>query len=144
VNFSFAVHNFFNPQPTKGAGLYLLRSIIHDWPDQDAKIILKRLRDAANPSSKLIIFDLLAVHTCEASSVTLASGNKVPYPLLPCLGIAGVSFVTLLDIKVRCGPDDVEQTDSFSDAKHSQRQRAHGTGLPRTRRGDWMEARVGH
>jgi len=100
VNFSFAVHDFFNPQPTKGAGLYLLRSVIHDWPDQDAKIILKHLRDAADPSSKLIIFDLLAVHTCEASSVTSASGNKVPYPLLPCLGVAGAGFISGLDIKV--------------------------------------------
>jgi hypothetical protein len=73
---------------------------MHDWPDELAKVILKHLRDAADPSSKLIIFDSLAVHTCESSSITLASGNKVPYPLLPCLGIAGAGFATCMDFQV--------------------------------------------
>lgn len=73
---------------------------MHDWPDEAAKVILKHLRDAADPSSKLIVFDSLAVHTCESSSITSASGNKVPYPLLPCLGIAGSGFSTCMDFQV--------------------------------------------
>jgi hypothetical protein len=100
----FSVHNFFTPEPVKGAGLYFLRFIMHDWPDRDAKVILKHLRDAASSSSKLIICDSLAVHTCESSAVTVASGNKAPYPLLPCLGIAGAGFVTDLDLQVRIYP----------------------------------------
>lgn len=98
--FFFSVHNFFNPQPVKGAGLYLLRFIMHDWSDERAKVILKHLRDAADPSSKLILFDRIAVHTCESSFFTLASGNEVPYPLLPCLGIAGAGSATCMDFQV--------------------------------------------
>lgn len=42
-----AVHDFFTPQPIKHASVFLLRVILHDWPDAFARRILMRLREAA-------------------------------------------------------------------------------------------------
>ncbi|KAI9867331.1 MAG: hypothetical protein M1830_005839, partial [Pleopsidium flavum] len=52
-------HNFFSPQPFKGAAVYLLRMILHDWPAAEASTILKNHLDAlrANPNARLIIMD---------------------------------------------------------------------------------------
>lgn len=55
-------HNFFMPQPVKGASVYLLRMILHDWSDSEAISILQNLLPAlaANSGpqgSRLLIMD---------------------------------------------------------------------------------------
>ncbi|KAH7386795.1 putative O-methyltransferase [Phaeosphaeria sp. MPI-PUGE-AT-0046c] len=53
-------HDFFEPQPVKGARVYFLHHILHDWSDKYCVQILKYLRDAMTPGySKLIIHDLV-------------------------------------------------------------------------------------
>lgn len=55
-------HNFFTAQPTlaRGARVYHLHSIIHDWDDSDAGRILGHIRDAMIPGySKLLINDVI-------------------------------------------------------------------------------------
>ncbi|KAJ7581450.1 S-adenosyl-L-methionine-dependent methyltransferase [Mycena floridula] len=91
------VHNFFDPQPVKNAAVYFVRYIIHDWPDKEAKQIMCQLRAAAGPTSKLVVFDTLAQHTCPVTG-----GPQVSYPLLANLGIAGAGFDTALDMGVMC------------------------------------------
>ncbi|KAF4975326.1 hypothetical protein FZEAL_7859 [Fusarium zealandicum] len=55
---SFKAHNFFQPQPTSGAAVYLLRMIIHDWPDAEAVTILSNLVPALDATkSTLLIMD---------------------------------------------------------------------------------------
>ncbi|KAM0543069.1 hypothetical protein ACHAPJ_012518 [Fusarium lateritium] len=54
----FKAHNFFEPQPTTGAAVYMLRMIIHDWPDAEAKAILSNLVPALEATrSRLLIMD---------------------------------------------------------------------------------------
>ncbi|MCJ1264483.1 hypothetical protein MMC22_004355 [Lobaria immixta] len=49
-------HDFFLPQPIKGARAYHLKSILHDWPDHQCKIILERTVAAMEKGySKIII-----------------------------------------------------------------------------------------
>ncbi|GAA6037638.1 hypothetical protein JCM8097_006155 [Rhodosporidiobolus ruineniae] len=48
-------HDFFKPQPIKGADVYFMRTIIHDWADAESVTILSHLADAASPSSRLIL-----------------------------------------------------------------------------------------
>lgn len=49
-------HDFFTPQPIKGAKYYHLRGIMHDWPDQSCVEILTQLRDVFKPGhSRLLI-----------------------------------------------------------------------------------------
>jgi hypothetical protein len=53
-------HNFFEPQPIRGARAYYLHSILHDWSDDDALAILRHIRDAMIPGhSKLLVNDMM-------------------------------------------------------------------------------------
>ena len=54
---SFDEHDFFMEQPLHGADIYLLRMILHDWPDADAIAILRQLAKVMNSSSRLLIMD---------------------------------------------------------------------------------------
>jgi len=48
--------SFFDPLPG-GGDLYLLKSILSDWPDREAQMILRRCAEAALPSGRVIILN---------------------------------------------------------------------------------------
>ena len=51
-------HDFFRPQPIRGARIYHLSQILHDWPDADAVLILRHVVDAMDKkSSRVLIVD---------------------------------------------------------------------------------------
>lgn len=54
---SFQPHNFFEPQPVRGATVYLLRMILHDWPTKEAVSILIHVSRALTHDSTLLIMD---------------------------------------------------------------------------------------
>ena len=55
---TFQGHNFTQPQPVQGADAYLLRMILHDWPDSEAAKILKSIVAAMDQTkSRLLIMD---------------------------------------------------------------------------------------
>jgi 6-hydroxytryprostatin B O-methyltransferase len=55
---TFQAHDFTNPQPVQGANVYLLRMILHDWPDEDATSILKKIVAAMDRTkSRILIMD---------------------------------------------------------------------------------------
>ncbi|KAG6815143.1 hypothetical protein H0H93_010789 [Arthromyces matolae] len=104
-NVKLQANDFFTPQPIKGASIYFLRVVIHDWSDDEAKKILKQLRESANDSTKLVIFDILAHHVCAdpvtESQTTAAPKPPVPAPLLANLGIGGLGgFNTQMDMQM--------------------------------------------
>jgi len=47
--------SFFDPLPG-GADVYLLKSVLCDWPDREAKAILRRCAEAAHPSGRVVAF----------------------------------------------------------------------------------------
>ncbi|THZ80562.1 S-adenosyl-L-methionine-dependent methyltransferase [Aureobasidium pullulans] len=49
------VHDFWQPQPIKGAGAYYMRRVMHDWPDEYCRNILRHIVDAMDEHSKLLI-----------------------------------------------------------------------------------------
>lgn len=54
----FMKSDFFSTQPVVDADIYLLRMIIHDWPDQDALKILTNLKRALKkPNARILIMD---------------------------------------------------------------------------------------
>jgi len=58
--------NFFKPQPVHGAKAYFLRRIMHDWGDEDCKIILRNIVPSMSVDSKILINDLVLPDTnCE-------------------------------------------------------------------------------
>jgi SAM-dependent methyltransferase len=46
--------SFFDPLP-EGADLYLLKNVLADWPDPEAKALLARCAEAARPSGRVVL-----------------------------------------------------------------------------------------
>ncbi|KAL8938468.1 MAG: hypothetical protein Q9216_003881 [Gyalolechia sp. 2 TL-2023] len=55
---TFQAHDFTQAQPVRGADVYLLRMILHDWPDVVAATVLQNIVAAMDKSrSRLLIMD---------------------------------------------------------------------------------------
>ncbi|KAF2234946.1 S-adenosyl-L-methionine-dependent methyltransferase [Viridothelium virens] len=55
---TFQGHDFTQPQPVPGADVYLLRMILHDWPDDEAIKILRHIVAVMDEKkSRLLIMD---------------------------------------------------------------------------------------
>lgn len=54
----FQEYNFFTEQSSKGADVYFLRLVLHDWPDDEAIAILKNQVPAMKPQSKIILNEI--------------------------------------------------------------------------------------
>ena len=54
---SFQVHDFFTPQPVRGADVYFFRAILHNWSDPYAIKILRQVVPVMKASSRIIIMD---------------------------------------------------------------------------------------
>jgi hypothetical protein len=61
----FHVHSFFDPQPetTRGAAVYFLRNIMHNWSDLYCRRILKPIIEAMGPDSRIVICDIILPET---------------------------------------------------------------------------------
>ncbi|KAK3297914.1 O-methyltransferase-domain-containing protein [Chaetomium fimeti] len=55
----FVAHDFFKPQPVRGARFYYLRSILHNWGDERAVEILRGLVPALAADSRVLIDELV-------------------------------------------------------------------------------------
>lgn len=51
-------HDFFTPQPVKGAQVYYIRRVFHDWLDEEARNILSNIVPAMAPDSRILISDM--------------------------------------------------------------------------------------
>ncbi|KAF9458915.1 S-adenosyl-L-methionine-dependent methyltransferase [Collybia nuda] len=87
-------HDMFTSQPIKNASVFLLKDIVHDWPDAYSIKLLTELRKAATPTTRLLIFDTVLPYTCDNTGPTadefeaegsgipglsLGAANEVPY-----------------------------------------------------------------
>lgn len=50
-------HDFFTPELIADADVYLLRQVLHDWPDESAVKILKSIIPALKSGAKIVIMD---------------------------------------------------------------------------------------
>src|SRR5262249_21771940 len=48
--------SFFDPLPA-GADVYLLKSVLADWPDREARILLQRCAEAARPAGRVVVLN---------------------------------------------------------------------------------------
>jgi len=62
-------HDFFQSQPIKNPDVFFMKSIIHDWPDDDARTILRNLREASSPNTRLFSMDKIIPYTCETGAL---------------------------------------------------------------------------
>ncbi|KAJ8065082.1 hypothetical protein OCU04_005794 [Sclerotinia nivalis] len=54
---SFMAHDFFQEQPVKGADLYLVSNVLHDWSDKYAAKILENLIPALKKGARVLVCD---------------------------------------------------------------------------------------
>ncbi|OAX34859.1 hypothetical protein K503DRAFT_803247 [Rhizopogon vinicolor AM-OR11-026] len=118
----FQDHDFFLPQPALPSldfnphpAVYILRVVLHDWPDARARHVLLNLRLASSPETRLIIAEHVLPLACIDEGVhsvkdehQMAEGEKwtldsvlahvegadstlAPAPLLPNLGKASAN-----------------------------------------------------
>lgn len=68
--------SFFERVP-EGADLYLLKSILHDWPDNKCAEILGSIRNAAKPGAKLLVIEMILPDQPGPSLVTFMDLNML-------------------------------------------------------------------
>jgi chemotaxis methyl-accepting protein methylase len=71
----FVAHDFFSPQPIE-ADLYLLRHILHDWPDKYCIRILRQLVGKMKPESRVIVNDAIM---SEMKDTTISEYRMMKY-----------------------------------------------------------------
>ncbi|KAF8994602.1 hypothetical protein BDQ17DRAFT_1430978 [Cyathus striatus] len=90
----FQGHDFFTAQPVKNASVFLLKQIMHDWPNFYASKILVELRKVAQPDTKLLLIDSILPLACkdprgaDKDAVPGAVPCEADAPLLANYGIA--------------------------------------------------------
>ncbi|KAF8510927.1 O-methyltransferase [Hysterangium stoloniferum] len=107
------VHDFTTPQPIKDASVFLLCKILHDWSDRLAIPILRHLRNAATPETKLVVVDHIIPYACLDTSpnqtIPGAMVPAAPYPLLANMGQASARAY-LTDIQMLVAFNAQERT----------------------------------
>jgi hypothetical protein len=68
--------DFFGEIPG-GADIYLLKSILHDWPDDKCEEIVKSVHRAAPQGSRIVLVEMLLPDTPQPSPVTLMDMNML-------------------------------------------------------------------
>ncbi|GJJ14339.1 hypothetical protein Clacol_008603 [Clathrus columnatus] len=92
------IRNFFTPQPEADVGVFICRMILHDYGKNKATTILKNLRAAAGPKTKLLIVEQVSPYACRGySSKFGAKLHQEPSkPLLANGGKAKAGFISYL------------------------------------------------
>jgi hypothetical protein len=64
-------YDFFTPQPVKGARIYFMHNVLHDWPDEVATKIIKNVAEGMEKGySKLLIHESLISTLAPLARVT--------------------------------------------------------------------------
>jgi len=77
--------DFFKETPVKGCDYYYLSHVIHDWPDAESVTVLKGVRNAMAPTSKLLIHEFAVPSLVRSNSDAVQQAAE---PLLPNYGVA--------------------------------------------------------
>ncbi|GAA5904624.1 hypothetical protein JCM6882_004924 [Rhodosporidiobolus microsporus] len=78
-------HDFFAEQPVKGAAVYLMRFIIHDWADEQSIQILQHLANAALSSSRLILIEQTYTYVPPSGRTLSATPYAIDMQMLSAL-----------------------------------------------------------
>jgi hypothetical protein len=87
------------------ASIFFLKHVLHNWSDKYSLKILKQLRDAATPETKLVVLEMIIPYTCHDDTDDIAGGItsgvpvKAPSPLLANWGAVN-DQIYILDMTV--------------------------------------------
>lgn len=99
----FVAGDFFRSVP-QGADLYVLKAILHNWPDERARVILQRCREAMSSGARLMLIERVLPETMSATAqdralartdlnmlVGLGGRERTRSDILALLGAASLS-----------------------------------------------------
>jgi SAM-dependent methyltransferase len=109
----FMVGDFFARVPA-GADLYLLKTVIHDWPDDKAREILQCCRRAMRPDARLLIIERLMPERLEPSAENRALA-RVDLHMLVALGAQERTLAQMLALLQAAGLKPVRQIPTASE-----------------------------
>lgn len=68
---SFQAHDFFQPQPSvnNNISVYLLRMIMHNWPDKECVEILQRVRASCTKNTRIVIVDNIMLYASREQKI---------------------------------------------------------------------------
>ncbi|KAJ2986871.1 hypothetical protein NUW58_g3573 [Xylaria curta] len=104
-------HDFFQPQPLKGARFYYMRNILHDWPDEKCASILRNLASAFGPESQILIDDMVLPDSgapWEATSLDIkmmalfGARERTTAEWLAVIDAAGLKVSRIVPYSTRC------------------------------------------
>jgi hypothetical protein len=87
---SFVAHDFFEEQPVKGADVYFLKHILHDWSDPWAAKIIRALIPAMNKGAKIILLEGI-----------VPPAGKAPPPVSRLMSALDMQMLVALNSKER-------------------------------------------
>jgi hypothetical protein len=67
---TFQAHDMFQPQPIE-ADIYLIKLILHDWPDEESVKMLQALRPALKPGARVIFIEYVGAEDSTEDSTQL-------------------------------------------------------------------------
>jgi 6-hydroxytryprostatin B O-methyltransferase len=82
---SFQAHDFFTPQPVKGADVYFLSAVLHDWSDEMALKILQQLVPTMKPSTRILVFEGIMAEFGEVTNAQMRITRSVDLMMLSLL-----------------------------------------------------------
>ncbi|KAF8443681.1 S-adenosyl-L-methionine-dependent methyltransferase [Boletus edulis BED1] len=100
---AFVPLNFFEESPVQGQDVYYLRNIIHDWPDSEATVIMRSVRSAMAPHSRLLIHDYVLRSASRDRNAKSFGADVAPEPLLPNFGNGNNRNERTLDESIALG-----------------------------------------
>ncbi|KAJ3558401.1 hypothetical protein NM688_g947 [Phlebia brevispora] len=87
-------HNILAPQPVQAPAIFFLRTVLHNWSTAYCIKILRNLRDAAGPNTKLLLADAIVLHACDEDGADYDLPGYTPAkasgPLLANKGAANI------------------------------------------------------
>lgn len=78
----FVPLNFLEESPVVGKDVYYLRSIIHNWPDEESRVILRNVRKAMGPNSRVLIHECVLLRKFEEADVGANGSTEALEPTL--------------------------------------------------------------
>ncbi|KAG1813515.1 S-adenosyl-L-methionine-dependent methyltransferase [Suillus subaureus] len=105
----FVPLNFLEDAPVVGKDVYYLRHIIHDWHDHEAMTILRNIRKAMRPNSRVLIHDCVLLRTVREPGFGTDGLSTAPEPLLPNFG-AGTHRAYQMDMTMWLVHNSKERT----------------------------------
>jgi hypothetical protein len=82
---SFQAHDFFTPQPIKGADVYFFKHVLHDWPDASCVKILKNVVPAMKSGSRIILMEGVLAEVGQVPNSVAKLGTALDLQMMAAL-----------------------------------------------------------